>query len=508
MGYLTERLLHTEHEEGCCCGECGCENEHNHEEEIVEKSLSESEIEEIINEKYSEKDEKTKEFIRRSLRIHGLKYDYSKTFYIKLKSRVIITCLVHGDFEQTPDNHLLGKGCAKCSGNKKLTTEEFIEQSKKVHNNRYDYSKVNYINNHTKVIIICPVHGEFEQTPSVHLRGCGCPFCSNNVKLTTEEFIKRAKEVHGNKYDYSKVNYTNANSLVTIVCPIHGEFVQIPSSHLIGRGCSLCGHSETSKKLSSSTEDFILKAKSVHGDKYDYSKVNYINAQSYVTIICPIHGEFIQRASNHLLGIGCPFCSNNVKLTTEEFIKRAKEVHGEGTFIYDRTNYIDSKTPVEIYDPLYNEYFFQTASSHLQGHSPNNRISMGERLILRSLQNLNIEFEREVELGCVLVNSKVRVDFLIKYPENIIIEYNGLQHYKRINFFQETIDEFNRQIKRDSALGDYCKINGIKLITIPYTLSDYDSVFDFLTKTIIEGIDPQTLIDYDSLYVFDDNNST
>ena len=147
---------------------------------------------------------------------------------------------------------------------KKLTTEEFIKKAREVHGDKYDYSKVEYNGSFAKVTIICPIHGEFEQTPCSHLRGGGCAKCNwENTRLTTEEFIRKAIEVHGNKYDYSKLEYKDAFKKVTIICPIHGEFEQVPSSHLIGFGCAKC-----SGLAKLTTEEFIKKAREVHGDKY------------------------------------------------------------------------------------------------------------------------------------------------------------------------------------------------------------------------------------------------
>lgn len=124
---------------------------------------------------------------------------------------------------------------------KKLSIEEWIEKARKVHGDRYDYSKVEYVDAHTKVTITCPIHGDFIQTPNSHLNGGGCPKCGGSMKLTTQEFIARARKIHGDKYDYSKVDYINANTKVCIICPIHGEFWQTPSKHLNGRGCNECG---------------------------------------------------------------------------------------------------------------------------------------------------------------------------------------------------------------------------------------------------------------------------
>lgn len=133
---------------------------------------------------------------------------------------------------------------------RRKTTEEFIERARKVHGEKYDYSKVKYVNNCTKVCIICPEHGEFWQTPNDHLSGRGCPKCAlEKFRSNTEEFIEEAKKIHGDKYDYSKVNYINNYTKVCIICPEHGEFWQTPSNHLSGRGCSICSESRLEKSL-------------------------------------------------------------------------------------------------------------------------------------------------------------------------------------------------------------------------------------------------------------------
>ena len=193
---------------------------------------------------------------------------------------------------------------------KKLTKEEFINRAKEIHGDKYDYSKVNYVNKRTKIEIICPIHGSFFQYPEVHIRGSGCPECGKKIskekrKLTNEEIIEQFKKVHGNKYDYSKVNYVNIDTPVEIICPIHGSFFQSPYEHKNGANCPKCSGKEKN------TEKFIEEVKEIHGDKYDYSKVNYINAKEPVEIICPIHGAFLQPPNRHLFGSGCPKCNSS-----------------------------------------------------------------------------------------------------------------------------------------------------------------------------------------------------
>lgn len=198
----------------------------------------------------------------------------------------------------------------------KLTTEEFVHRAREVHGDKYDYSKVVYTNTTTKVCIICPIHGEFWQTPKAHLRGQGCPKCGHDklsqmFSLSQEEFISRARKVHGDKYDYSKVVYVNYSTKVCIICnESHKEFWQTPSNHLNGKGCPCCsGRRLWDKRGRITTEDFIKRARGIHGDKYDYSKSVYVNMNTKICIICKTCGrEFWQEPNSHLQGSGCPTC--------------------------------------------------------------------------------------------------------------------------------------------------------------------------------------------------------
>lgn len=145
---------------------------------------------------------------------------------------------------------------------KKLTTNEFIEKAKKIHGDKYDYNKVDYINNRTKICIICKEHGEFWQTPNKHLLGQGCPECGNTMislvkRSNSSEFIEKSRKIHGDKYDYSNVKYTNAKTKVCIICPIHGEFWQLPDDHLCGKECPIC----KSSKLEKSVRKFLIENK-------------------------------------------------------------------------------------------------------------------------------------------------------------------------------------------------------------------------------------------------------
>jgi hypothetical protein len=194
---------------------------------------------------------------------------------------------------------------------KKRTTKEFIEICNLVHNKKYDYSNTEYTSKDVKIKIICPIHGEFEQIANDHIRGAGCKKCSFNGinKKGADEFIEEANKIHNNKYDYSKVEYINTKTKVKIICPSHGEFEQIPKNHLKKSGCPKCASIFVGNMNRKNSKIFINEAKLLHGDKYDYSKVEYINAKTKIKIICPIHGEFEQMPDAHTkLKQGCPNC--------------------------------------------------------------------------------------------------------------------------------------------------------------------------------------------------------
>lgn len=171
----------------------------------------------------------TTEFIEKSRKIHGDKYNYSKSIYGKSnRKKITIICPIHGEFYQTPDKHLSGRGCNKCGGSNRLDKNTFIKRAKEIHGNKYCYNKSHYVNNITPLKIVCKIHGEFLQTPGNHLSGQNCGKCIGNIKLDTKEFIRKSKKVHNNKYDYSKTIYgKNNEEKVIIICPTHGEFLKL-----------------------------------------------------------------------------------------------------------------------------------------------------------------------------------------------------------------------------------------------------------------------------------------
>lgn len=410
-------------------------------------------------------------FIQKAKNVHGDKYDYSEVEYINSRTEVKIICPKHGPFYTTPNAHISNKrGCRFCgyerlSTSKKLTTKLFLEKAKKVWGDEFDYSKVEYVNNSTKVCIIDKNGNEFWQTPNNHLYGFNC----TTNKLNTNIFIERAKEIHGNKYDYSKVNYISSKKKICIICPEHGEFWQLPHNHLKGKGCRLCALVSSKNKIKNTLDFFIEKAKKVHGDKYDYSKVDYINNRTKVCIICPEHGEFWQLPTNHLKGSKCPKCAGNTIKTTEEFINKSHAVHG-GKYIYSKVDYINNHTKVCIICPEHGE-FWQLPENHinkLQGCPKCARMFRKKETelynilkdvfpdddIIRSYYNASILGKQEIDI------------FFPKYK--IGIEFQGEQHFIPIDFGGygkvRACELFKENQLRDKKKKELCKLNNITLL--------------------------------------------
>ena len=246
---------------------------------------------------------KNKKFINKAISIYGDYFDFKYVEYIDSRTKIKIICPIHGIFEIEP-NIFLKIGCEKCTKQKK-----YLNKFQQKHENKYDYSLFIYERLNKKIKIICPVHGIFEQYTFNHSVGDGCPRCANK-NITTEIFIKKSNEIHNNKYDYSLVEYVNTYTKVTIICPEHGGFEQTPNAHTNSQksqGCPMCKYDKHRLKI----EDFISRSNEIHENKYDYSLVEYKDNTTKVKIICKEHGVFEQTPKNHLKTQGCPICSES-----------------------------------------------------------------------------------------------------------------------------------------------------------------------------------------------------
>ena len=305
-------------------------------------------------------------------------------------------------------------------------------------------------------------------------------------KLTKEEFIKRAKLIHGDKYDYSLVEYKKTNEKIKIVCPEHGAFVQILNNHLKGSGCPKCGLNVRKAKRQKSKEQFVKEANLIHNNKYNYSLADYINTNTKVKIICPFHGIFEQKPSSHLMSRGCPFCANEnksknnwKKIDTEEFIKRAKLIHGN-KYDYSLVNYIDSKSPVKIICPFHG-IFEQKPNNHLNKHNcPKCKSSKGEITIRNYLLKNNIIFEEQKRFKECKDKLPLSYDFYLP-KENLLIEYNGIQHYESVETFGGK-KKFLYQQHNDELKREFAEKSGIRLLTISY--KDYNIIEKILEEEI------------------------
>jgi hypothetical protein len=209
---------------------------------------------------------------------------------------------------------------------RKLTQQEFLDISKEVHGDKYDYSKSAYTGSNSKLIITCLIHGDWQVAARNHLRGNGCQRCANQAKanLVSEkckkEFVVNANKIHNNFYSYEKFIYEKSSIKSTITCPLHGDFLQSGTAHLSGSGCRECGIiSYSTPKREKAAQTFIERAKKVHGNVYDYSETVYIKSRIKVLIKCRKHGQYEQYPVGHLSGMGCPLCGH--ERTTQAHIE-------------------------------------------------------------------------------------------------------------------------------------------------------------------------------------------
>lgn len=285
---------------------------------------------------------------------------------------------------------------------KKLTQEEFIEKAKEKHGDKYDYSKVKYVNTNTPVTIICRKHGEFDVRPADFIRSKygSCHQCKNERlrderSMGKDRFIKKSKTIHGDGYNYDEVVYVNNRTKVILTCPNGHRIEQTPDNHF-KYGCYKCAHT-----YQPTTEEFIEKARKIHGSKYDYSETVYINSHSDITVICPKHGPFTQTATDHLSGKGCQLCNSS---RLEEKLRGKFEEHG-----------------------------------------------------LNFLEQAKFDWLKNDKTG-----KEMSFDFY--FPDNkIAIECQGVQHFKPVDFFGGD-NNLNETVYRDNLKLKLAKKHGIKLL--------------------------------------------
>ena len=305
------------------------------------------------------------------------KYDYSlvpETFLYRDKVPVIChkhngLGEEHGVFYASFGHLKRGDGCPKCNG-KYMTKEDFIAKAREVHGDKYGYDQFVFVNKKTKGIIHCKKHDlDFSQTPAKHLAGQGCPKCryeksSDSKSHDNEWFITKAKQIHGDKYDYSKAQYDRGKKKVEIIChekdsdgKEHGAFYMSPFNHVHAthpQGCPKCARIRVAEKRRLTREEFIAKAKEVQSNKYDYSKVDYKNNHTKVCIICRKHGEFWQEPDNHLLGQNCPNCARTASQGEKEVLDFCRSIFGKEQVLHRVKGHLRNGKEMDIYIPSKN----------------------------------------------------------------------------------------------------------------------------------------------------------
>lgn len=409
---------------------------------------------------------KTKNFISESKKKFGDKFDYTMTKYNGAKKKLIVICKFHGKCEQKPGNHFRSiHGCMKCSTNfSKTNINEMLEKAKKIHSNKYDYSKVVYKSKCNNVTIICPKHGDFQKTIKNHVRlKQGCQLCAKEGRngkmiknVTTESFIEEANLKHNFKYDYYETEYVNARTKIKIKCLEHGFFWQIPSSHaLVGRGCPKCN-----KGIPYTTDSFIKKCRKIHGDFYNYDKVNYVNSKTNVIIICQKHGEFKQTPDSHLnKSARCPTCATDstaalLSNTIDDFIAKSKQIHGD-IYIYNKTIYNGYFNPVTIICPNHGK-FIKTPATHMFKKSGCPKCNMCP--------------------GCQLWATAGKLCSYCR-PKDTNVKYQKTKEWKIVNFLKKEL--LDKDFIHNRSVGTTCTPNRI----FP------DVLFDMDTHHVIVEID-------------------
>jgi very-short-patch-repair endonuclease len=423
----------------------------------------------------------TTEILKKRLEeIFGNEYDYSKLEYTNSKTKVCVICPKHGEFYSLPHNLIAKKGCPICRYEKsasknKIPLDRIIEKANLVHDFKYDYSLITeYKNNRIKYPIIChkkdnngEEHGVFYQDFDHHInKKHGCPHCGGNAKKTTESFVKEAKEIHGNNYDYSKSEYKGIHVPLCIICFKHGEFWQRPNDHLRGQGCPKCRGEKIWNKRGRLTVEMVKEGfKKVHGDEYDYSLfTEYKNNRTKIPIICKKHGVFYVSPNNHLMGRGCPKCKSNKisekqRLSINEVVERIKKVHGDKFIIPNDFEYKNNQAKVKLICKEHGE-FHQNPFNLWKGVGcPKCNKSKLENEMSMILKENNIAFEEQKKFDWL---GNLELDFYL--PQyNTAIECQGIQHFKPIDIFGGE-KQLKQQKEWDQKKKTLCEEHGIKII--------------------------------------------
>lgn len=376
---------------------------------------------------------------------------------------------------------------------RRLTTAEFVAKALKKHKGYYSYPLAEYKTGKDQIIVTCPVHGNFSMMAEGHLYGQGCRACGyarngKKKKESREDFIAEAVAVHGDFYDYSlvPVEMPGNRSKVPIICPIHGRFLQAPMNHKQGKGCRKCGREKARNGRSYSLDQFLgLVKKKGHSD-LEFVQSSWINYTTPMSMVCPNHGRFEQVPERLILGgFGCQKCgwekgAELKKNSTEDFIRRSKELHGD-RFTYELTDYRGSNEPVKVTCKKHGVIELELAYYHLHGWGCRDcgldkHSSLGEEKISRWLKKEKIAFERQKAFPGLKRTRSLRYDFFVN-AWNVVIEFNGQQHYQAFEPFggQSTLELTQES---DQIKFNFAQETGLELVIIRFD----DNIEDCLER--------------------------
>ena len=282
------------------------------------------------------------------------------------------------------------------------------------------------------------------------------------MTLNQNEFLRRARACHGDRYDYSRSVYVTKDRKILIGCPFHGSFEQRPDNHWNGHGCHQCVHDKWGSERRKARETFVEDARAVHGERYCYELVVYRRNSEKVRIVCPLHEVFEQSPNEHLSGSGCPRCAGTAKSTTEEFVRRAVLVH-RGRYEYTRVRYVNRSTKVEILCRRHGA-FFVTPTNHLFGRNgcPRCQQSKGELAVAEWLEEHGVAYKPQKRFATCRRKRPLPFDFYVPLYD-LLIEFDGDQH--RGNW--PWPDAAGRTARSDRIKTDWCRANGKLLLRIP-----------------------------------------
>jgi hypothetical protein len=400
--------------------------------------------------------------------------------YLNNKTKGKVTCRYHGDFFITMNSLKSGKECKYCKIEKKR--KKYNEVLKKELKNKYPNLDVTNFKSYTKTqksyIYCLTCKKEFKDSIiNMNNRKYGCSYCTSERIIDKKSFINKANKIYDNKYDYSKFQYINSLNKSIIICPIHGEFKKSANNHIHKvrpQECPICSQEKQKELLKKDINLIKLQIKEIYKNNIQIIELNYKNCYSKGKFKCMSCGKtFIKTLRNLLNGYGCYRCSNNKRTQirdTEDFIWKSRKKHGD-KYNYSKSMFINSTTKIIIICPKHGE-FKQLPSSHVNKNTecPKCCSSKGEKEVRRILNKHNINFKEQFKIKECLNILPLPFDFVIFKNSRLqlLIEYDGELHYKEWHKPKKGQNRLREIRKRDRIKTNYCNINNIPLLRIPY----------------------------------------